>query len=253
MIETRALTKRFGDTTAVDALDLRVEPGEILGFLGPNGAGKSTTVKMLTGMLQPTSGTALVAGFDVVTHPLEAKRRLGLVPESGAVYETLTGREYLEMVADLHHMDPDRAAKRIRDLLGLFDLHDAQDQRLKGYSKGMRQKVLITAALLHNPEVLFFDEPLNGIDANAAMVVKDLLRELATKGKTILFCSHVLEVVERICTRIVVIAGGRRIAEGTAADIAARAGTATLEEAFAQLTGVRDTGDVTRDFLAALE
>lgn len=253
MIETRALTKRFGDATAVDALDLRVEPGEILGFLGPNGAGKSTTVKMLTGMLQPTSGTALVAGFDVVTHPLEAKRRLGLVPESGAVYETLTGREYLAMVADLHHMDPDRAAKRIHDLLGLFDLHDAQDQRLKGYSKGMRQKVLITAALLHNPEVLFFDEPLNGIDANAAMVVKDLLRELAAKGKTILFCSHVLEVVERICTRIVVIAGGRRIAEGTAADIAHRAGTATLEEAFAELTGVRATGDVTRDFLAALE
>jgi len=132
-------------------------------------------------------------------------------------------------------------------------LHGAQDRRLKGYSKGMRQKVLITAALLHNPEVLFFDEPLNGIDANSAMVVKDLLRELAAKGKTILFCSHVLEVVERICTRIVIIAGGRRIAEGTAAEIAARSGAATLEEAFAELTGVRDTGDVTRDFLAALE
>ncbi len=253
MIETRKLTKSFGSTVAVKDLDLVVEPGEILGFLGPNGAGKSTTVKILTGMLQPTSGSAWVAGYDVVMAPLEVKKRLGFVPESGALYETLTGGEYLEMVANLHFMDMDKALRKIADLLDLFGILDARDRRLSEYSKGMKQKVLITAALMHNPEVLFFDEPFNGIDANAAMVVKELLRELAAKGKTILFCSHILEVVERICTRIVIIDKGREIANGTAAEIVARTGASSLEEAFSDLTGVRDSSEVTRDFLAALE
>ena len=253
MIETRKLTKRFGRTVAVKDLDLVVEPGEILGFLGPNGAGKSTTVKILTGMLQPTSGSARVAGYDVVMTPLEVKKRLGFVPESGALYETLTGGEYLEMVANLHFMEMDNALRKIADLLDLFGILDARDRRLSEYSKGMKQKVLITAALMHNPEVLFFDEPLNGIDANAAMVVKELLRELASKGKTILFCSHILEVVERICTRIVIIDKGMQIANGTAAEIVAGSGASSLEEAFSDLTGVRDSSEVTRDFLTALE
>jgi ABC-2 type transport system ATP-binding protein len=253
MIETHKLSKVFAPKTAVAELDLRVEPGEILGFLGPNGAGKTTTVKMLTGMLRPTSGSARVAGYDVVEQPLEVKKRLGYVPESGALYETLTADEYLEMIAALHHMDPASAAARIGDLLDVFDLLSDRDKRLSEFSKGMKQKVLIVAALLDNPEVLFLDEPLNGIDANSAMTVKELLRKLAAQGKTILFSSHILEVVERICTRIVIIHQGRQIIDGSAEEITRQTGTSTLEEAFARLTGGRDAGDTSAELLAALE
>ena len=253
LIETRSLTRHFGATKAVQDLDLRVEPGEILGLLGPNGAGKTTTVKILTCMIKPTSGSAAIAGFDVEEDPLEVKRRIGYVPEAGALYETLTAGEYLNMVANLRGIDGERANRKINELLDLFDVLDARDRRLVGHSKGMRQKVLISAALLGNPEVLFLDEPLSGIDANAALVVKQLLRELAAKGRTILFCSHILEVVERICTRIVIVDGGRKIIEGVPDRIAAEAGAESLEGAFAQLTGVRDAGDVTRDLLRALD
>ncbi len=252
MIETVQLTRAFGAMTVVKDLDLRVGPGEILGFLGPNGAGKSTTVKMLTGMIKPTSGTARVAGFDVRKDPMEAKKRLGYVPEDGALYETLTAAEYLTMVAHLRGIQGDLAERKVAELLGLFDILDARDQRLSQHSKGMKQKVLISAALMSNPEVLFLDEPLNGLDANAALVVKQLLRELASEGRTILFCSHILEVVERICTRIVIIDKGRKIVEGSPEHIAAETGAGNLEEAFARLTGVRDAGDVTRDLLSAL-
>ena len=231
---------------------MRVEPGEILGFLGPNGAGKSTTVKVLTGMIKPTSGVVRVAGFDVQQDPMEVKKRLGYVPEDGALYETLTAGEYLTMVANLRRIEGDYAERKITELLGIFDILEARDQLLAEHSKGMKQKVLISAALISNPEVLFLDEPLNGLDANAALVVKGLLRELASQGRTILFCSHILEVVERVCTRIVIIDKGRKIIEGSPERIVAETGAASLEDAFARLTGVRDAGDVTRDLLAAL-
>jgi ABC-2 type transport system ATP-binding protein len=253
MIETEHLTKRFDEKVAVEDLNLSVEPGEILGFLGPNGAGKTTTVKILTGLLPPTAGRARVAGFDVVTQPLEVKRRIGYVPESGALYESLTPAEYLELVASLHHIEPEVANARIEELLDLFDLSDVRHQRMTEFSKGMKQKVLISAALIHKPEVLFLDEPLSGLDANAAMIVKELLKKLAAQGKTIFFSSHILEVVERICPRIVIINEGRQIIEGSSEEISEATGTTTLEEAFSKLTGVRDVGESTADFLAALE
>ena len=253
MIQTEQLSRSYGDKQALVDLDLRVEPGEILGFLGPNGAGKSTTVKILTGMIRPSSGRALVAGYDVVEQPLEVKRRIGYVPETAALYDALTAAEYLELVACLHHLDAKTAAARREELLELFGLGDAQHQRMSEYSKGMRQKVVIAAALLHRPEVLFLDEPFDGLDANTAAVAKELLKRLADQGRTILFCSHILEVVERVCSRIVVINEGRKIAEGTAADICEAAGAATLEEAFSRLTGVRDVGLVAADMLSALD
>lgn len=183
---------------------------------------------------------------------MEVKRRVGYVPEAGALYETLTAEEYLGTVANLRGITDSRAKTKIREFLGLFGILEARNQRLVEYSKGMRQKVLISAALIANPEVLFLDEPLNGLDANAAMVVKELLRELASQGRTILFCSHILEVVERICTRIIIINEGRVITEGMPAEIAAATGTASLEAAFAHITGVRDAAEVTRDLLSAL-
>jgi ABC-2 type transport system ATP-binding protein len=253
MIETAHLRREYGGRVALHDLTLRVGAGEILGFLGPNGAGKSTTVKILTGMIKPDGGRAIVAGFDVARDPIEVKKRIGYVPESAALYESLSAREYLELIASLYHLPREATSHRIEEMLERFDLAGAIDQRLSEFSKGMKQKVLIASALMHRPDVLFLDEPLTGLDANAALVVKELIRGLAAQGRTIFFCSHVLEVVERVCTRIVIIAQGRVIADGTAHDIAAAAGVATLEQAFVSLTGTRDAAQVTHDLLEALE
>ena len=251
-IEAGGLSKSFGDVCAVDRLDLHVQPGEILGFLGPNGAGKSTTVKMLTGMIEPDSGQAKVCDIDVAADPVGAKRCLGYVPESGALYESLSAAEFLRMVGSLYGMRRRHAEQRIDRFLELFGMSEARDRLLGACSKGMKQKVLISAALLSNPQVLFLDEPLNGLDASAALVVKTLLRELAGRGRAILFCSHILDVIERICTRVVIIHEGRKVAEGAPGQIAAERGVATLEEAFVELTGVQDTERVARELLEAL-
>src|SRR5262245_38691805 len=253
MIHTENLSREYGEKLALSDLNLHVEPGEILGFLGPNGAGKSTTVKILTGMIRPTRGRASVAGFDVVEQPLEMKRRIGYVPETAALYDGLTAVEYLDLISSLHHLDRTTADTRSGELLELFGLEADKHQRMREFSKGMRQKVLIASALLHRPEVLFLDEPLDGLDANAALIVKELIRSLAAQGRTIFFCSHVLEVVERVCSRIIIIDNGRAIADGTPAEIATTAGARSLEEAFVALTGTRDTAQVTHELLEALE
>lgn len=253
MIIATNLSKSYEGKPALVGLDLRVEPGEILGFLGPNGAGKSTTVKILTGLLVPDSGAASVAGFDVRKEPLEAKRRLGYVPEQPVIYDSLTADEYLDVIGCLYHLGAEASLARRSELLELFGLGDVRHQRLTEFSKGMRQKVVIAAALLHRPDVLILDEPLDGLDANTALVMKELLRRLAQQGKTIMFSSHILEVVERVCTRIVIIDKGRLVTQGTSAEICAQTGTASLDEAFGRLTGVRDAGLVTADFLAALD
>lgn len=253
MIELRQLAKQFDNKVAVKNLTLNVSSGEILGFLGPNAAGKTTTVKMLTGMLIPTSGSATVAGFDILEAPIEVKKRIGYVPESGALFESLTAWEYLELIANLHHLEERVARSRMEEFLNLFGLLEEKDQRLGGYSKGMKQKVLLSAAFLTKPEVLFLDEPLNGLDANAALIVKEVLKKFSAQGKTMMFCSHILEVVERVCTRIAIIHQGELIALGTAAEIMAETNRPTLEEAFNRLTGVRDVHEFTDDFLQALE
>ncbi len=253
MIELSQLCKHFGDVEAVKGITFEVKAGEILGFLGPNGAGKSTTVKMLTGMLTPTSGRASVVGFDIRQHPTEVKKRIGYVPESGALFDSLTAYEYLELVSELHHVEPSLSGKRIEEFLALFGLTQEMNQPLAQFSKGMRQKVLLSAALIHNPEVLFLDEPLNGLDANAAMVIKELLRKMAAQGKTIMFCSHILEVVERICTRIAIIDKGQVVACGTPDEIMQSTGQQTLELAFGKLTGSLDAEVLSQEFLQALE
>jgi ABC-2 type transport system ATP-binding protein len=239
MILLQHLTKRFGAQTAVDALSFEVPAGQILGFLGPNGAGKSTTLKMLTGMLEPTSGTATICGFDLLREPLEVKRRVGLVPESGAVFESLTGLEYLEMVAALYAIPPEAARARIRQFIAFFDLsfETLTDKLLGAYSKGMRRKVVITAALLHNPPVVFFDEPLDGLDANAAVGFKALIQTLAHEGKTIVYSSHILDVVERVCDRVIIIDKGRMLVDGRPEELLVAHGADTLERLFTQLTG----------------
>jgi ABC-2 type transport system ATP-binding protein len=252
MIRTERLTKRYGQKTVVADLDLNIAPGEIFGFLGPNGAGKSTTVKILTGLVHADAGQAFVAGYNIALQPLEAKRALGFVPETPKLYESLTADAFLDVMGALYHLDPKTSRTRRQSLLELFGLGDARHQRLKEFSKGMRQKVVIASALLHQPQVLILDEPFDGLDANTALVMKALLREMAAHGSTILFSSHILEVVERICTRLCIIDNGRKVAEGTTAEIRQAFRADSLDEAFGRLTGVREPAQVTADILAAL-
>jgi ABC-2 type transport system ATP-binding protein len=241
MIRLDQLTKRYGEQEAVSGISLEIQPGQLVGLLGPNGAGKSTTIRMLTGMLAPTSGRAEVCGFDVLTQSLEIKRITGYVPESGAVFEALSGWEYLSLVAALYHLPVDQAAERIVQFARFFEIEDSlRAKPLSAYSKGMRQKVVITSALLHNPRVVFFDEPLNGLDANATLSLKTLIQSLAREGKTIVYCSHLLDVVERMCERVIIIHEGRIVADGTVPELLQRTGEASLERAFNTLTATEN-------------
>jgi ABC-2 type transport system ATP-binding protein len=245
MIILDSLTKIYGDPNsltndglAVDNVSLTIPSGQLLGYLGPNGAGKSTTVKMLTGTLAPSRGRAEIYGLDIQRDNLEVKRLIGYVPDSGAVYETLTGSEYLQMVGRLYGLDDALIRNRIAKFGDFFELgQDTLNHKLlSAYSKGMRQKVVISAALIHNPRVIFFDEPLNGLDASTQLMFKTLIKNLAAEGKTIFYCSHILDVVERTCDRIVIIDLGRVVADGTLAELQASSGEGSLERIFNKLT-----------------
>ena len=250
MIVLDHLTKVYDSITAVDHIDLVIPSGQLIGYLGPNGAGKSTTVKMLTGMIAPTEGRAEIYGLDVQRQSLEVKRLIGYVPESGAVYETLTGREYLAMVGRLYGLDDAVIRDRISKFGDFFELgRDTVDRKpLATYSKGMRQKIVISAALIHNPRVIFFDEPLNGLDASTQLMFKTLIKNLAAEGKTILYCSHILDVVERTCDRIVIIDHGRVVADGTLAELQATSGEGSLERIFNKLTAHTDLEEKAEEF-----
>ncbi|MBI1756634.1 MAG: ABC transporter ATP-binding protein [Fimbriimonas ginsengisoli] len=239
MLSVKHLSKRFGAQVAVDDLSFEVPAGQIVGFLGPNGAGKTTTLRMLTGMTQPTGGTATVCGFDVLSQTIEVKQRIGFVPESGAVYESLTGLEFLEMIAALYGIPQETARPRIEQFISFFDLSmdTLKNKMLGAYSKGMRRKVVITSALLHNPPVVFFDEPLEGLDANASVGFKTLIQTLAHEGKTIIYSSHILDVVERVCDRVIIIDKGKLLVDGPADELVAAHNSGTLERLFIQLTG----------------
>jgi ABC-2 type transport system ATP-binding protein len=238
MIAVQGLSKSFDRQVAVSELSFEVPAGQIVGFLGPNGAGKSTTLKMLTGMLEPSAGTATICGFDLLREPLEVKRRVGFVPESGAVFESLTGLEYLELIAALYGISAKAAGPRIEQFIAFFDLsfETLRGKLLGAYSKGMRRKVVITAGLLHNPPVVFFDEPLDGLDANAAVGFKTLIQTLAREGKTIIYSSHILDVVERVCDRVIIIDKGRLLLDGAPDELVAAHGSGTLEKLFTELT-----------------
>ncbi len=254
VIRLHQLAKRYGEVDAVRGLDLEIPTGQLVGLLGPNGAGKSTTVKMLTGMLPPSGGRAEVFGIDVASDPVAVKRMVGYVPESGAVFETLTGWEYLQLVAALHGLAEEEARSRILRFAEFFELTEQNLRRelLAAYSKGMRQKVVITAALLHGPRAIFFDEPLNGLDANAALGFKTLITSLAREGKTIIYCSHLLDVVERVCERIVIIHQGRLIADGSLAHLQGETGETSLERIFNRLTATENLLERAEEFARVL-
>jgi ABC-2 type transport system ATP-binding protein len=224
------------DKPVLDGVSFRVGKGEIVGYLGPNGAGKSTTIKILLGMLAPQVGTVRVLGLDPVRDPMGVRTAVGYVPESGALYETLSPREYLTVVGRLRGLEADVVESRCATFLDAFGLLPQRDQRMTSFSKGMKQKVVIIASLLHDPKVLFLDEPLNGLDANATLVLKDVIKGLASRGTTVFYSSHLMDVVERISDRVVILDHGHVVADGSFATLRAGAGDASLEALFARLT-----------------
>lgn len=236
MIEAIGLQKQYGDTLAVQGVDFVVNPGEIVGFLGPNGAGKTTTIKMLIGLLRPTAGTARIGGYDVQAEPLKAKALLGYVPDQPYLPEKLSAREYIDLIAGLYQIDRQVARQRGAEWLRLFGLSDRADDLLGGYSHGMRQKAALTGALLHNPRAFFLDEPTVGLDPRSARLIKDILREVADRGTAVLMSTHILEIAERMCDRVVIINRGAIVAAGTLDELRA-GGDGTLEDIFLSLTG----------------
>jgi ABC-2 type transport system ATP-binding protein len=243
MIAVSGLTRIYGDVAALDDVGFEVQPGHVCAYLGPNGAGKTTTVRILTGTLTPTAGRASVAGYDVVTQRDDVRRRIGYVPETGAVYMTLSATEYLAMAGALHRLPPAEIVRRSKLWLELFGVAAAADKRLDTLSKGMRQKVVLTAALLHDPDVLLLDEPLTGLDANAQHLFKDVLRGLAAQGKTILFCTHGLDIAERLCDQVIVLNRGRVVAAGDTAALMSARSKATLEAFFREVTASPEEPD----------
>ena len=251
MIELIALTKRYGSFTAVDALDLHVPKGELFGFLGPNGAGKTTTLRMIAGILRPTAGSVRISGVDVAADPIAAKRILGFIPDRPFIYEKLTGIEFLRFVAGLYSQDGKDIEHRSRELLALFDLEEWRDELVESYSHGMRQKLIISSALVHRPDVIVVDEPMVGLDPKAARILKDLFREYVRRGHTIMMSTHTLEVAETMCDRIGIIQAGKIRALGTMADLRAASdqGDEGLEDIFLRLTGE----NAAREFVDVLD
>jgi len=239
MIELRSLTKRYGSFTAVNAVDLDVPRGELFGFLGPNGAGKTTTLRMIAGILRPSSGSVRIANIDLAADPVAAKQKLGFIPDRPFIYEKLTGGEFLRFVAGLYGQTGAEVERRGGELLALFDLEEWRDELVESYSHGMRQKLIISSAFVHKPEVIVVDEPMVGLDPKAARTLKDLFREYTRRGHTIMMSTHTLEVAQTLCDRIAIIQRGVIRACGTMDDLRASAesGVSGLEDIFLRLTG----------------
>jgi len=246
VLELRSVAKRFRGIIAVDQVSFTARPGEITGYLGPNGSGKSTTMKMICGLLEATSGEILFDGVPIHRDLIAFKGRLGYVPEEPHIYNHLSGLEYLTMVADLRGLPSKGAAEKIDGLLRFFSLHSDRHVPLSSYSKGMRQKVLLSAALLHNPDLVLLDEPFAGLDVASGLVLRSLIQELAARGKVVLFSSHELETVERVCSRVVILHRGKVVADNAIDRLRALMALPTLEGIFTQLAIEQDTAAISR-------
>lgn len=240
MLEIKNLTKKFGDKVAVDNIDLSVKSGEIYGFLGPNGAGKTTTIKMIVGMLMPDGGSISVDGIDAINDDVEAKRQIAYVPDSPEIYDIMTGRQYLNFIADVFELSDEERNKQIDRYAEVFEMKENLDVMIAGYSHGMKQKIVIMGALIHSPKLLILDEPMVGLDAKSSFRLKEIMRALADEGRTVFFSTHVMEVAENLCDRIGIINRGKIIAVGTLDEIKAAAkDTGSLEKIFLELTDDR--------------
>jgi ABC-2 type transport system ATP-binding protein len=251
-LEVRRLTKRYRRVPVVNDVTFAIKCGEVTGYLGPNGSGKSTTVKMLTGLVEPSSGEILLDGIDIRRNLIAFKRMLGYVPEEAHVYPALTGMEYLQLMGRLRELPESAVNEKASDLLKLFSLYPHRHAPLASYSKGMKQRVLVSAALLHDPEILIFDEPLSGLDVSSALLFKHLVSELASRGKIILYISHVLEVVEKICAKIIIIYKGQIKAEDSVGRLRDLMHLPSLEDIFTQLVQHEDMEVVAKDIAQAI-
>lgn len=243
-ILAQGLRKAYGEHVAVKNVDLAVRQGEIVGFLGPNGAGKTTTLKMLTGLLKPTAGTAGIMGHDIQTDSVAAKAQFGYVPDTPNLYGKLSGWEFLRFMSRLYRVPQEQAERRAGELLRLFDLYEAGTDMLEGYSHGMQQKMALAGALVHDPKVLFLDEPTVGLDPRSARLIKDILVQLRDRGAAVFFSTHILEIAERMCDRVIIINQGEIIAAGTLAELRSRGAQGSLEDIFLNLTGGAEYAEI---------
>jgi len=252
-IQIQNLYKSFGPKQVLRGINLEVNPGQVLGYIGPNGAGKSTTVKILCGLISDYTGTVLVQGHDVKAEPLEAKKRIGYIPEMAELYDVLTPTEFLHFMGELYGLDADVCARRIVRIMAAFGMEANLHQRLDTFSKGMRQKVLLASGLLHNPDIIILDEPLSGLDANSVILVKELINKLAKDGKTIFYCSHMMDIVEKVSHRIILIDNGVILADGSFEQLKQQQGNHSLEQIFSALTSKTPQGLAADDLMRAFE
>ena len=253
MLELRHVTKRYSGIPVVNDISFTALAGEVTGYLGPNGSGKSTTLRMITGLIEPSDGEILFRGEPVDRDPIAHKQRLGYVPEEPQLYQHLTGAEYLEMVGQLRGLPERQVNEKVDGFLRLLTLYDDRHVPIASYSKGMRQKILLAAALLHNPEIVLLDEPFSGLDVNSALVLRNLISELACRGKVVLFSSHELDTVERVSSHIVILHKGRVVANDSIEQLRALMSLPTLEEIFSQLAIEQDTAGITRQIVELME
>ena len=246
MLELKGITKKFTVIPAVNNVSFTVNPSEILGYLGPNGAGKTTTIKMLAGLLEPTDGNIYFLGKNIKDNLYEYKKRIGYVPEEQDIYPHLSAYDYLMMVGRLRNIPEKVLKEKIEQLMKLFSLSEDMHSSISSYSKGMIQKVLLSSALLHNPDILFLDEPLSGLDVETSLIIKDLVRKLSKEGKIIFYCSHILEVVEKICSRVIIIHKGNIVADDSVENLRSLMKLPSLEQIFGQLVIQEDTEAIAR-------
>lgn len=253
IIEIKDLKMLYGDKLVLKGINLSVDKGQIIGYIGPNGAGKSTTVKIMLGLIKGYTGQVKILGQDISDGKVDYKKSIGYVPEVADIYDSLTAAEYLTFVGELYGLEYEDVDSKARKLMKIFGIEDVYNSRMTSYSKGMRQKVLLISSLLHNPDILFYDEPLSGLDANSVMIVKEILRELASQGKTIFYSSHIMEVVEKISSRIVLIKDGQIIADDTFEQLKRRSKEGSLEQIFNQLTGFNEHKKIAEEFVAIVQ
>lgn len=253
IITIRGLEKSFGTKKVLKGIDLDIQQGQIIGYIGPNGAGKSTTVKIMLGLIEQYTGEIKIFGENISNGSVEYKKRIGYVPETADIYDNLTGREYLTFIGELYGLDYDVADEKAKKLMALFNLEKVYDSRISSYSKGMRQKVLIISSLLNDPDILFLDEPLSGMDANSVMVFKEVLAELVSQGKTIFYSSHIMEVVEKISDRIILINDGQIVADGSFEELKGKSMEGSLEGIFNQLTGFNEHKEIAEEIVSIVQ
>ncbi|QCR31110.1 ABC transporter ATP-binding protein [Lysinibacillus sp. SGAir0095] len=252
LLSIKDLRKNYGAKTVLNGVSLEVKRGEIIGYIGPNGAGKSTTIKILLGIESDYAGEVEIFGQDISMDNIDYKKNIGYVPEIAELYDNLTGHEYLTFIGELYGLDFELADYKAKRLMELFGIGEVYHSRIASYSKGMRQKVLIISSLLHNPEILFFDEPINGLDANSVMIFKEIMTQLASQGKTIFYSSHIMDVVEKISSRIILLHDGKIAADGTFDELKQSNKEGSLEQIFNELTGFSEHKDIGERFVSVV-